>query len=149
MTLVFLEPLAERKFRGFAETVFDCDAGSHKRKDMADLGQLQTFLEAANCTHAFNRIFSDAVAEDKGQGGQQPAYQDYSIVAKPSSSQPGVETAPDGSLVVRLQSPPVDGKANKELIELLAKHLGRLKSELEIIRGHAGREKTVRATNIW
>jgi len=43
----------------------------------------------------------------------------------------------------RVQSAPVDGKANEALIALLAKEFGVPKSDIEIIRGKAGRNKTV------
>ena len=37
---------------------------------------------------------------------------------------------------------PEDGKANKQVIKLLAKELGLPKSNLAIIRGHTSRDKT-------
>ena len=45
---------------------------------------------------------------------------------------------------VKLTSPPVGGKANKSLIELLAKRLGIAKKRIEIISGKSARLKTVR-----
>ena len=45
---------------------------------------------------------------------------------------------------VKLTSPPVEGKANKALIELLAKRLGIAKKRIEIISGKCSRLKTVR-----
>ncbi|MFZ1699862.1 MAG: DUF167 domain-containing protein [Pyrinomonadaceae bacterium] len=49
-----------------------------------------------------------------------------------------------GALKVRLNSPPVDGAANTELIKLLAKHFGVAKSDVEIISGHTNRSKKIR-----
>ncbi|TAE97570.1 MAG: DUF167 domain-containing protein [Oscillatoriales cyanobacterium] len=43
------------------------------------------------------------------------------VKVKPNSQQQSIEEQPDGSLKVHLKSPPVDGKANQELIVLLAK----------------------------
>lgn len=43
----------------------------------------------------------------------------------------------------RIQSPPVDGKANDVLIALLSKEFGIPKSKIEIIKGKTGRNKTV------
>jgi uncharacterized protein (TIGR00251 family) len=44
---------------------------------------------------------------------------------------------------VKLTSPPVEGKANKSLIELLAKRLGIAKKRIEIISGKSSKEKTI------
>jgi len=62
---------------------------------------------------------------------------------------PGARTsvlveADDGSYVAQLKSPPVDGKANAELIGLVARHFGCAKSAVEIVGGAASRLKRVR-----
>ncbi len=46
-------------------------------------------------------------------------------------------------LLVRIQSPPVDGKANAALCAFLAKQCGTAKSRVEVIRGKTSRHKTV------
>ena len=46
--------------------------------------------------------------------------------------------------VARIQSPPVDGKANAELIGLVAKRFGCSKSAVSIKSGASGRIKLVR-----
>lgn len=47
-----------------------------------------------------------------------------------------------GSLLrVRLQAPPVDGKANKALVTYLAKELGLAKSSLTLLKGQSSRLK--------
>lgn len=43
----------------------------------------------------------------------------------------------------RLKSPPVDGKANRELIELVAEHFGCAKAQVTIKHGGSGRLKLV------
>ncbi|NJE03350.1 DUF167 domain-containing protein [Thermococcus sp. MV11] len=43
-----------------------------------------------------------------------------------------------GRLKVKIKAPPVEGKANKELVKFLSKVLG---TEVKIIRGEASREK--------
>lgn len=48
------------------------------------------------------------------------------------------------SLKVRIQAPPVDGKANKEVVRLLAESLGVRTDEVEIIAGLSSTAKTVR-----
>jgi len=50
----------------------------------------------------------------------------------------------DGPWLAQLKSPPVDGKANKELISLVAKHFGCPRSAVAITAGHKGRLKRVR-----
>ena len=45
---------------------------------------------------------------------------------------------------VKVTSPPLDGKANKALVQLLAKTLGISKGKIEIISGESSRLKTVR-----
>ncbi|MGD9076528.1 MAG: DUF167 domain-containing protein [Desulfobacteraceae bacterium] len=49
---------------------------------------------------------------------------------------------------VNLTSPPVEGKANKALIELLAKRLRIAKGRIEIISGKSSRLKTVRISGL-
>ena len=43
------------------------------------------------------------------------------VKAKPNSKKQALITEADGSLTAYLKSPPTDGKANEELIQLLAK----------------------------
>ncbi len=49
----------------------------------------------------------------------------------------------DGSIKVYLNAPAVDGKANKALIEFLAKHFKVRKSVIEIIKGLKSRVKMI------
>ena len=65
------------------------------------------------------------------------------VKVKPNSKNPRIEEAPDGSLTVHLKSPPVDGRANEELIARLAGHYGVPKSRLRIKSGAASRHKLV------
>ncbi|GAA5144293.1 DUF167 domain-containing protein [Prosthecobacter algae] len=46
-------------------------------------------------------------------------------------------------LLMKLGAPPVDGKANAELVAFLAKTLGCAKSEVTLVRGEGSRQKTV------
>lgn len=52
--------------------------------------------------------------------------------------------SPDGTWVAKLKSPPVDGKANAELIALVAEQFNCAKSAVSIKSGAAGRMKLVR-----
>ena len=65
------------------------------------------------------------------------------IQVKPNSKQQNILEEPDGSLKISLKSPPVDGKANQELIKLLAKKFGVPKSEIIIKSGLSSRNKLV------
>ena len=49
---------------------------------------------------------------------------------------------------VKITSPPVDGKANKTLIEFLSKTFKVPKTYFEIIKGETSREKTILIKNI-
>ena len=47
------------------------------------------------------------------------------------------------ALKVRLQAPPVDGKANAALLDFLAKRIGLARSSVTLISGQASRRKVV------
>lgn len=49
---------------------------------------------------------------------------------------------------IKLTAQPIEGKANKCLVEFLSKHLKIAKSNIEILRGETGREKTLLFKNI-
>jgi uncharacterized protein (TIGR00251 family) len=51
--------------------------------------------------------------------------------------------APDGTWVAKLKSPPVDGKANAELIALVAQRFGCSKAAVSIRAGTSGRKKLI------
>jgi hypothetical protein len=51
-----------------------------------------------------------------------------------------------GQLRAYVTAPPANGKANKALIELLAKHFNVKKSSVKIIKGEKSREKVVEIT---
>ncbi|MEI6444021.1 MAG: DUF167 domain-containing protein [Nostocales cyanobacterium ELA583] len=65
------------------------------------------------------------------------------VKVKPNSQQQKIEELADGSLNVHLKSPPVDGKANEELIKLLAKKFDVPKSSITIKSGATSRQKLI------
>ncbi len=65
------------------------------------------------------------------------------VKVKPNSKKQAIEESIDGILTVHLKSPPVDGKANKELIEVLAKQFDVPKSQIRIKLGLSSRTKLV------
>ncbi len=50
----------------------------------------------------------------------------------------------DRGLVIKVRDPPEGGKANRRVIELVAKYLNVPKSKIEIIRGHRSRDKLLK-----
>lgn len=54
-----------------------------------------------------------------------------------------VEILSDGTVKIRLTSPPVEGKANEALIKFLADILGVAQSKIDIVAGETGRDKLV------
>ena len=65
------------------------------------------------------------------------------IKVKPNARVSMLDQQADGTWLAQLKSPPVDGKANLELIALVAKHFGRRKSQVSIRSGASGRMKLV------
>ncbi len=65
------------------------------------------------------------------------------IKVKPNSRTSLLVQNEDGTWLAQLKSPPVDGKANEELIALVAKHFGRRKSEVSIKSGGSSRIKLI------
>ena len=59
-----------------------------------------------------------------------------------------IDILENGIVKIRVIAPPVDGKANKGLIEFLSKVLKVKKTDIEIIAGFSGRDKIISFTNI-
>jgi hypothetical protein len=64
-----------------------------------------------------------------------------SVRVQPRAAKPGVAGVRNGALVVRLKSAPEKGRANAELIELLAEFFDTPKSGIGIKSGASGRNK--------
>jgi len=65
------------------------------------------------------------------------------VKVQPRSSSPGVEKTGDKDFKVRVKAAPDKGRANAEVIELLAEYFHVPRSCLTIARGHASRNKIV------
>ena len=63
------------------------------------------------------------------------------VKAKPRSSRAGIDGVEEGAVKVRLRSAPVDGKANKELIETVADAFGVAKSRVSFKSGETSKTK--------
>lgn len=66
------------------------------------------------------------------------------VKVKPNSRVSALEEMEDGTWLAQIKSPPVDGKANEELIVLVAQRFGCRKSEVSIKSGASSRTKLVR-----
>jgi uncharacterized protein len=73
---------------------------------------------------------------------------DIKIKLLPRSSKSQIMGKEGDAYKVKVNSPPVDGEANKELISLLSKKLKQPKSNFEIVLGKTSRIKTVRVVGI-
>ena len=63
------------------------------------------------------------------------------VKVKPNARASNLEELEDGTWVAQLKSPPVDGKANEELVALVAKRFGVRKADVAIKSGASGRVK--------
>ncbi len=66
-----------------------------------------------------------------------------SIKVKPNSKRQTIEQQEDGSWIVHLKSPPVDGKANAELIKVLSDRFDVPKSCITIRSGASSKLKRI------
>ena len=66
----------------------------------------------------------------------------------PRSSRTEIVGKTDGIYRIKLTAPPVEGKANKALINFLAKKTGSSKQKIRIVKGEHSRNKTVSIENL-
>lgn len=60
---------------------------------------------------------------------------------KPNSKKEGIERQSDGSFLIRVKSPPADGKANERVIEILSLHFKVSKTRIQLVRGSKSKLK--------
>jgi len=65
------------------------------------------------------------------------------VKVKPGSRVSLLAKVEGGGWLAQLKSPPVDGKANEELLALVARHFGCRKSAVSLKSGGSGRTKLV------
>ncbi|MCM8768742.1 MAG: DUF167 domain-containing protein [Candidatus Omnitrophica bacterium] len=68
-----------------------------------------------------------------------------SVIVKPYSHRAKVVRTPTG-LIVYVDAAPVEGKANKRLLEICASYLGVARSRIRISHGNSGRKKILEIT---
>jgi uncharacterized protein (TIGR00251 family) len=69
---------------------------------------------------------------------------EFEVHVRPRASRSALAGVHDGILALRISAPPVDGRANDAVIELLAKTFGVRPSAVEIVSGASARRKRVR-----
>ena len=67
----------------------------------------------------------------------------FKVRVQPGASKNEIVGVQQDALKVRISATPVEGKANKVLIQFLAKQLGVKRSQVEILSGHTSRIKTI------
>jgi len=71
-----------------------------------------------------------------------------SVRVLPRSSKEGVAGYEGGIVRIRLNAPPVEGKANEALVRFLAKAVGVSRSRITLVTGERGRSKIVRVAGV-
>ena len=66
------------------------------------------------------------------------------VKVKPNARQTSLEQLADGSWLARVRSPATEGKANRELLALVAGHFGCPKAAVSVKSGATSRTKLVR-----
>lgn len=70
------------------------------------------------------------------------------VRVKPQSRTAALVKQEDGTWRASLKSPPIDGRANEELVGLVAAHFQRRKSQVRIKTGNAARLKRVEVDDL-
>lgn len=65
------------------------------------------------------------------------------VKVRPNSRTRELEELSDGTWLARIKAPPIDGRANEELVDLIAEHFDLRKNQVSIKRGASGRVKLV------
>ena len=68
----------------------------------------------------------------------------FRVRVQPGASKNEIVGVQGDALKIKINAPPVKGKANRALMDFLAGELGMKKSEVEIISGHRSRIKKIK-----
>ncbi len=66
------------------------------------------------------------------------------LKVKPNARASRLTARPDGTFLAEVKAPPVEGRANAEVIELVAAHFGVRRAQVSIRTGAGGRRKLVK-----
>lgn len=64
------------------------------------------------------------------------------IIAHPNAKRPRIEEDLLGTLHVYVNTPPLEGKANRAIEDALAAHFKIKKTQIELLSGHKSKNKT-------
>lgn len=67
----------------------------------------------------------------------------YKVTVKPNARKNEVRRADDGTLMICVTVPPIEGKANKKVVELLSDYLKKPKRSISIVSGFKGKTKII------
>ena len=70
------------------------------------------------------------------------------VHAVPNAKETRLQLEVDGSLLMRVDAPPVKGKANREIVKWFSKKLRKPSSQIRIVAGLASSSKTLEITGI-
>ena len=70
------------------------------------------------------------------------------VQIQPGSSKDQIIGLHNGRLKIKISAPPIDGKANQNLIEFISKALGVSKSKIEILKGRTSKLKTLKISGV-
>lgn len=63
------------------------------------------------------------------------------VIVKPGSKIEKIEALATGELVIRVSAPPIEGRANERVIEILADYFDTAKSNIELVSGQKSKKK--------
>ncbi|KYG67103.1 hypothetical protein AZI86_08815 [Bdellovibrio bacteriovorus] len=70
------------------------------------------------------------------------------LFIQPKASRNEIVGPHNGEIKIKLSAPPVDGKANEELIDFLSEIFSVPKRQITILKGETNRHKTVEIVNV-
>jgi uncharacterized protein len=73
---------------------------------------------------------------------------DLNIRVQPRAKRTEVAGERAGAILIRVNAPPVDGRANEAVCWLIAKRLGVASGAVRVVRGDTARDKVVRVDGI-
>jgi uncharacterized protein (TIGR00251 family) len=73
---------------------------------------------------------------------------DLAIRVQPRARRTEVAGEREGAVVIKVNAPPVDGKANEAVCGLIAQRLGVPARDVRIVRGEKARDKVVRIEGV-
>jgi uncharacterized protein len=73
---------------------------------------------------------------------------DLAIRVQPRAKRTEVAGEREGAIVIKVNAPPVDGKANEAVCKLIAQRLGVPVRSVRVVRGEKSRDKQVRVEDM-